>query len=202
MLVSWCEAQLRRGKAGMLSGFTYMQGTVPRKVVATAGASASAAQQRTDKWRAGKGREVLQYGVFYDYAAHRIAAANPVEPMPLELSALAEQLCTAGVVPPSWKFDSAIINFYERGDCIPPHVDHEHYPRPFCAVSLCAEAPILFGSAAAGSPNAIVPTGTGDFDAPFSLPLPVGSVIVFQVALPITQPPTPMPLKGGFPRCH
>lgn len=56
---------------------------------------------------------------------------------------------------------------------------HEHYPRPFCAVSLCAEAPILFGTASPG-PNAIVPSGTGDFKAPFSLPLPVGSVIVFQ----------------------
>ena len=93
-LVSWCEAQLRRGKAGALVGATYMQGTVPRKLWAS---GAPPASMQSDKWRRGKGREVLQYGVFYDYGSHRIAPENPVEEMPEELLALAAQLCTAGI---------------------------------------------------------------------------------------------------------
>ena len=68
--------------------------------------------------------------------------------------------------------DSAIVNFYSPGDCIPPHVDHPHYERPFCAVSLQSDAPILFGTA-------IGIAGPGAFDAPFALQLPKGSCVVF-----------------------
>ena len=47
----------------------------------------------------------------------------------------------AGVRP-----DSCIINKYEKGDCIPPHVDHQSYYRPISTLSLLGEEPILVGS--------------------------------------------------------
>lgn len=161
-LEAWCESQLLRGRAGALCGKKYMQGTVPRRVVTEGGRVPA---DRTDKWLQGKGREVLQFGVFYDYAAHRIAPELDVAPMPPELAELTARLSAESVVPAGFGLDSCIGNFYAAGDCIPPHVDHEHYPRPFCAISLVNEAPILFGK-----PIAVV--APGEFDAPFRLPLP------------------------------
>ena len=35
--------------------------------------------------------------------------------------------------------DSAIINFYSEGDCIPPHIDHHDFARPFVTLSLLSE---------------------------------------------------------------
>ncbi|XP_020599729.1 uncharacterized protein LOC110039112 [Phalaenopsis equestris] len=37
------------------------------------------------------------------------------------------------------------INIYEEGDCIPPHIDHHDFVRPFCIVSLMRKSNILFG---------------------------------------------------------
>lgn len=42
--------------------------------------------------------------------------------------------------------DSCIINRYGRGDCIPPHVDHESYYRPISTLSLLGEEPMLVGT--------------------------------------------------------
>ena len=64
-----------------------------------------------------------------------------------------------------------IINFYAEGDCIPPHIDHLDFTRPFVTLSLLTEQPILFG-------EKIGIVDDGEFKAPFSTPLPVGSVLV------------------------
>ena len=42
--------------------------------------------------------------------------------------------------------DSAIINAYDVGDCIPPHVDHASYARPISTLSLLGEEAMLVGS--------------------------------------------------------
>lgn len=42
--------------------------------------------------------------------------------------------------------DSCIINLYGKGDCIPPHVDHESYHRPISTLSLLGEEPMLVGT--------------------------------------------------------
>ena len=42
--------------------------------------------------------------------------------------------------------DSCIINQYGKGDCIPPHVDHESYYRPISTLSLLGEEPMLVGT--------------------------------------------------------
>ena len=41
--------------------------------------------------------------------------------------------------------DSCIVNFYDEGDCIPPHIDHHDFARPFVTLSLLSEQSILFG---------------------------------------------------------
>ena len=35
--------------------------------------------------------------------------------------------------------DSCIVNLYQEGDCIPPHVDHHDFARPFVTLSLLSE---------------------------------------------------------------
>lgn len=67
--------------------------------------------------------------------------------------------------------DSAIVNIYDVGDCIPPHIDHHDFSRPFCTLSLLSEESIMFG-------QKLVPEGPGEFhgkDNKHSLvSLPVG----------------------------
>lgn len=56
-------------------------------------------------------------------------------------------------------------------DCIPPHIDHHDFSRPFCTVSLLSEQEIMFG-------HKLVPESPGHFigatSEPFYLPLPTG----------------------------
>uniref|UniRef100_A0A9I9DJQ3 RNA demethylase ALKBH5 n=1 Tax=Cucumis melo TaxID=3656 RepID=A0A9I9DJQ3_CUCME len=42
--------------------------------------------------------------------------------------------------------DSCIVNIYDEGDCIPPHIDHHDFLRPFCTVSFQTESNIIFGT--------------------------------------------------------
>ena len=60
---------------------------------------------------------------------------------------------------------------YSEGDCIPPHIDHHDFVRPFVTLSLLSEQPILFG-------KEIKIVEDGIFDAPVRVALPVGSVLV------------------------
>jgi alkylated DNA repair dioxygenase AlkB len=53
--------------------------------------------------------------------------------------------------------DSAIINMYSAGDCIPPHIDHHDFIRPFSTISLLSEQPIVFGQVGTGSLQAPPP---------------------------------------------
>ena len=57
------------------------------------------------------------------------------------------------------------------GSCIPPHIDHLDFTRPFVTLSLLSEQAILFGAT-------IKIVDEGEFAAPFSCQLPVGSVLV------------------------
>ena len=82
---------------------------------------------------------------------------------------------TAGLLPAEVRPDSCIINFYSEGDCIPPHIDNHDFSRPFVTLSLVSEQSILFG------PNIKI-LSEGEFEAPFAMALPVGSVLVLDGA--------------------
>eukprot|EP00210_Caulerpa_lentillifera_P007696 g7347.t1 len=129
------------------------------------------------KWKRGKGRRTIQFGCCYNYADNRTGRSpgilddEVVEDMPSVLCAIAERLVRWNVVPLSRRPDSAIVNIYNEGDCIPPHIDHGHFLRPFVTISLLSEAPISFGLN-------IKPLGPGEFKAPCRISLPPGSCLV------------------------
>ena len=158
------------------------------------------------KWMRGKGRITVQLGCCYNYATdsrgnppgilrhekvaglprlleqvitppptHAPACRLPCIPMhthlPRLLAQVVDRMVGRGIFSQRTRPDTCIVNFYSEGDCIPPHIDHHDFTRPFVTLSLVSEQSILFGTD-------IKIVDQGEFDAPFALPLPVGSVLV------------------------
>ncbi|XP_077231390.1 RNA demethylase ALKBH9B-like [Tasmannia lanceolata] len=129
------------------------------------------------KWMRGKGRVTIQFGCCYNYATDKngnppgILRNKAVDPIPHLFKLIIRRLVAWHVLPPSCIPDSCIVNIYEKGDCIPPHIDNHDFVRPFCTVSFLSECSILFGS------NLKI-AGPGEFIGSTAIPLPVGSVLV------------------------
>ncbi|XP_020091675.1 RNA demethylase ALKBH5-like [Ananas comosus] len=129
------------------------------------------------KWMRGKGRVTIQFGCCYNYAKDNngnlpgIMRDEEVDPMPPILKTMIKRMVAWHVLPPTCVPNSCIINIYDEDDCIPPHIDHHDFVRPFCTVSLLSQCNILFGTY-------IKVVSPGVFAAPTSIPLPVGSVLV------------------------
>ena len=68
-----------------------------------------------------------------------ILTSAECDPMPKLLQHLIHRLVRWGVLPASVEPDSAIVNLYSTDDCIPPHIDHHDFTRPFCTMSLLSE---------------------------------------------------------------
>ncbi|KAG6392681.1 hypothetical protein SASPL_146905 [Salvia splendens] len=155
-IVSYVEELEEMGRNGKLKSRTY---TAPQK------------------WMRGKGRITLQFGCCYNYATDKrgnppgILKAEIVDPLPHLFKVMIKRLVRWHVLPPSCVPDSCIVNIYEEGDCIPPHIDNHEFVRPFCTVSFLSECDILFGS------NLKI-AGPGEFEGAFAIPLPLGSVLV------------------------
>ncbi|CAL5366229.1 unnamed protein product [Camellia sinensis] len=139
------------------------------------------AQERTytapQKWMKGKGRVTIQFGCCYNYATDK--NGNPpgilqnitVDPIPLLFKMIIRRLVRWHVLPPTCVPDSCIVNIYEEGDCIPPHIDNHDFVRPFCTVSFLSECDLLFGSD-------LKVVDAGEFSGCIAIPLPIGSVFV------------------------
>ncbi|KAF6154289.1 hypothetical protein GIB67_026745 [Kingdonia uniflora] len=131
------------------------------------------------KWMRGKGRVTIQFGCCYNYAVDKngnppgISRDEEVDPIPPMFKAMIKRLVRWHIIPPSCIPNSCIVNIYEEGDCIPPHIDHHDFIRPFCTVSFLAEANILFGS------NLKI-LSPGEFSGTLAIPLPLGSVLVLK----------------------
>lgn len=129
------------------------------------------------KWMRGKGRVTIQFGCCYNYAVDRdgnepgIVQDEQVDEIPHLFRMIIKRLVRWHVLPSNCVPDSCIVNIYDVGDCIPPHIDHHDFVRPFCTVSLLSECNIVFGTH-------LDIVGAGEFEGSFSLPLPVGSVLV------------------------
>ncbi|KAL2583905.1 hypothetical protein AAZV13_14G099700 [Glycine max] len=129
------------------------------------------------KWMRGKGRQTIQFGCCYNYAVDRdgnppgILGNGMVDPIPALFKVIIRRLIKWHVLPPTCVPDSCIVNIYEEGDCIPPHIDNHDFVRPFCTVSFLSECNIVFGS------NLKI-VGPGEFDGSIAIPLPMGSVLV------------------------
>mmetsp|Transcript_34707 Transcript_34707/g.48107 ORF Transcript_34707/g.48107 Transcript_34707/m.48107 type:complete len:510 (+) Transcript_34707:60-1589(+) len=157
-LVQLIHQMERDGQLGRLRGRTF---TAPRK------------------WMKGKGRVTIQFGCVYNYARDRQGRAPGIitdeqcEDMPDILQKVVQRLVRWGIIPKHLEPDSAIINLYSKDDCIPPHIDHHDFVRPFCSLSLLSEQPIQFG-------YRMAPAGPGEFSSAFKLSLPPGSVLVLK----------------------
>ncbi|XP_059293065.1 RNA demethylase ALKBH9B [Lycium ferocissimum] len=155
-IVNYVEKLDQMGKNGELKGRTY---TAPAK------------------WMRGKGRVTIQFGCCYNYALDKsgnspgILKSATVDPLPDLMKVMIRRLVRWHVMPPTCVPDSCIINIYEEGDCIPPHIDNHDFVRPFCTVSFLSECNIVFGS------NLKI-VGPGEFAGAIAIPLPVGSVLV------------------------
>lgn len=157
-IVDYIYRLQRRGQQGRLRDRTYSK---PRK------------------WMRGKGRETLQFGCCYNYAVDKngnppgISRTEEVDPLPRVFKQMIKRMVRWNIIPPTCVPDSCIVNIYDVGDCIPPHIDHHDFVRPFYSVSFLNEAKILFGS----NLKAVRP---GEFFGPASISLPVGSVFVLK----------------------
>ncbi|XP_004287820.1 PREDICTED: uncharacterized protein LOC101301905 [Fragaria vesca subsp. vesca] len=131
------------------------------------------------KWMKGKGRITIQFGCCYNYAVDKngnppgILQNEMVDPLPSLFKVIIRRLVRWHVLPPTCIPDSCIVNIYEEGDCIPPHIDNHDFVRPFCTVSFLSECNILFGT------NLKI-IDAGEFEGPLRIPLPVGSVLVLK----------------------
>jgi len=145
----------------------------------------------------GKGRVTIQFGCCYNYAVvgHNLLlfsllfdlllicfcktlqdkSGNPpgimrdeeVDPLPPVFKQMIKRMVRWNIIPSSCIPDSCIVNIYEEGDCIPPHIDHHDFVRPFYTVSFLSQCKILLGS------NLQV-VSAGEFAGPISISLPVG----------------------------
>jgi alkylated DNA repair protein alkB family protein 5 len=163
-LAFWVETELTKGQRRLVRegkqspNKTYMQATT------------------TTRGRRRKGRQVMQFGVYYNFARHCVEPQTWVDPMPLQIQELVRKLLSRRVLPhfrtkrahekgPNYPPpqaalpgqrrtgdvhvmdvapDSCIVNVYEPGDFIPPHIDHQDYPRPFSTLSLLSTAHMIF----------------------------------------------------------
>ncbi|GAB4860273.1 RNA demethylase alkbh9b [Ancistrocladus abbreviatus] len=125
----------------------------------------------------GKGRQTIQFGCCYNYTMDKngnppgILQSEVVDPIPPLFKMIIKRLIRWHVLTASCVPDSCIVNIYEEGDCIPPHIDSHDFVRPFCTISFLTECSIVFGTD-------LKAVGPGDFRGSFALPLPVGSVLV------------------------
>ena len=127
----------------------HTQSTVmKRALIENSGAAGS-------KWSRGKGRQVLQYGVFYDYAQHRIDPDQEVELLPPVLLTLIELL--VGEVLPASKRPTVQSSISTAG--LHPAA---HRPPLLRAPVLRA----IVGFEATSSGKGIATVGPGEFAAP------------------------------------
>ncbi|KAL7531196.1 hypothetical protein ACHAXR_003890, partial [Thalassiosira sp. AJA248-18] len=125
-LISFVETQCDRGRNGELKKPIYIR--------------ASGARSQ------GNHREAIMYGGFFDFNRARPGKRGLVPPFPPILERLVDHLVSNNYLPADVRPDSCIINRYDTGDCIPPHVDHASYYRPISTLSLLGEEPMLVGT--------------------------------------------------------
>ncbi|KAG0500625.1 hypothetical protein HPP92_000697 [Vanilla planifolia] len=129
------------------------------------------------KWMKGKGRITIQFGCCYNYAVDKngnppgIIRDEEVDPIPPLLKQMIKRLVAWHVLPPTCIPNSCIVNIYDKDDCIPPHIDHHDFVRPFCTVSFLSECDIVFGAE-------LKIIGPGEFSGSATIRLPLGSVLV------------------------
>ncbi|XP_020599129.1 RNA demethylase ALKBH5-like [Phalaenopsis equestris] len=131
------------------------------------------------KWMRGKGRITIECGCCYNFTNDRqgnppgILRYDQVDPLPSIIKLMIKGIVRWSILPATCIPNSFIINIYDKGDCIRPHVDHHDFVRPFNTVSYFSKSNILFG-------KKIGIVGPGEFRGTVKIPLQVGSVLVLK----------------------
>jgi len=92
-------------------------------------------------WDATLARRVQHYGASYDYARRLVSQKRP-HPLPEALQTLAQKVGQAGGFLPDHTVEQIIINDYQPGQGIAPHVDAPHAFGPVVA-TLSLGAPVV-----------------------------------------------------------
>lgn len=92
------------------------------------------------KWMCDLRRRVQHYGFRYDYTKRRIGLDDRIGELPSWIAPLAERLCREGHL---GRFpDQLIVNEYEPGQGIAPHIDRDCFGPNIAAVSLAGDCMI------------------------------------------------------------
>ena len=128
----------------------------------------------------GNRRQSLQYGGFFDFNKAAPGKRSLVPPMPPILENIIDRLMAhpgVGFKVLGGRPDQVIVNYYQPGDCIPPHTDHASYLRPIVSLSMLSEQPMLLGT-----PKGFKCTGASQFAVvpgrAISVPCPRRSLVV------------------------
>lgn len=92
--------------------------------------------------------------------------------MPNLFKIMIKRLISWHVLPASCVPDSCRVNIYGPSDFEPPNIDSHDFVRPFCTASFLNEGSINFGSN-------LMDNDAREFTGSTAIPLPVGSVLVF-----------------------
>ena len=96
----------------------------------------------TGRWLTDIARRVQHYGFKYDYSNRRIDSDSVLDPLPPWLADIGHQISSAvppeisDQINPEQPFDQAIVNEYEPGQGIAPHVDRDCFGPVIATVSL------------------------------------------------------------------
>ncbi|XP_020571363.1 uncharacterized protein LOC110018403 [Phalaenopsis equestris] len=93
-----------------------------------------------------------------------------VDPIPSKIKKMIKRMVSWCILPADCVPNSCTINIYVEGACIPPHIDHRDFLRPFSIVSFISKCNILFGMK-------IYVVGPREFKGLIEIPLLVGSVL-------------------------
>ncbi|XP_020584822.1 RNA demethylase ALKBH5-like [Phalaenopsis equestris] len=131
------------------------------------------------KWMRGKRRITIQCGCCYNFTYDNegnppgIIRHDEMALIPTIIKRMIQKMVLWHVLSANCVPNSCIINIYEKGDCIPPHIDHHDFLRPSSTISFISECNILFGSD-------LQTIGPGEFRGSAEIPLPLGSVLVLK----------------------
>eukprot|EP00937_MAST-01D_sp_MAST-1D-sp2_P003970 g3970.t1 len=147
------------------------KGTLRRPVYLRAGGARSR----------GNRRQSLQYGGFFDFNKAAPGKASLVPAMPPILERVIDKLMAdkrVGAAVLGGRPNQVIVNYYQRGDCIPPHTDHESYARPIVSLSMLSEQPMLLGTRFRCTAPSHFEPAPGSPPGAVSVPCPRRSLVV------------------------
>jgi len=126
------------------------------------------------------GRHTLQYGCAFEIrntpkCPNGIKPEREVASMPVCLTNVLERMYEKGLFSDDQRPDSATIDIFNQGDCMPPHSEHQDFLRPIFTLTLGSDQQqrIVMG-------QKVRVREAGQFESDVDLAIPNGSVLARQ----------------------